>query len=76
MAYYVTVIDGPRSDFLAGPFNTHGAALAMVEPAREVCQNLIRESIWFGFGTAHVRTGRSRVGKLNDRLTMPDDRLP
>ena len=32
--YYVTAIDGPRRYFLAGPWPTHGEALAQVEAVR------------------------------------------
>ena len=77
MAYYVTVRDRQRVGFLVGPFNTHGAALAQVEPAREAAKEVNSDAHWFAFGTAHDKISRARVGRLNDRVNYQGtERLP
>jgi hypothetical protein len=71
MSFYVTIRDGGRVGWLAGPFNRHGDALRFVEPARRLAHELNREqATWAGFGTARRKADRNRVGILNDRLGL------
>ena len=40
MSFFVTVKDAGRVGYLAGPFRTHGEALAKVERARELAETV------------------------------------
>lgn len=73
MAFFVTVRAGERHRFLAGPFNTHGAALGQVDPARRAAYEVDRDAHWYAFGTARVRSGPVPVGLLNADLGLPID---
>ncbi len=70
--YYVTVRrDNGDAVFLAGPFrDNHRAALAMVDQARRVAQDLDPRAAWYGFGTARTAYSYDRPGKLNERLGL------
>ena len=74
MSYYVTVQDNGRSGFLAGPFRTHGDALRMVEPTRKAAREVDDRAHWYAFGTARIKTGHERAGRLNERLGIALDR--
>ena len=66
--YYVTVRDGTRHRFLLGPYkDDHATALAMVDEARRIAQELDRAAIWYAYGTARV-TGYAKPGILNDHI--------
>lgn len=56
--YYVSAIRDASGDPwypVSGPYKTHKAALAQVEPARVLCEKLDARALWMSFGT--VRTG-------------------
>jgi hypothetical protein len=60
--YYVTARDGPRTYFLAGPYDTHAEALAAVEPVRAVALDETRNAsagrAWFmAYGTSRGPAG-------------------
>lgn len=81
--FYVTVTDicGSKRGFLAGPYHTHGAALAAVPACERAARKVNRsEAAFAAFGTARVKTPamRHRVGtpKLNALIGYREDRLP
>jgi hypothetical protein len=67
--YYVSLRRGSRTALLAGPFATHTEALAMVDTAVKLA-NELDQWAWFDpFGTMSLpRAANNPVGKLNDRL--------
>lgn len=67
--YYTSVVDGPRMAVLAGPFRTHQEALDMVRPAKELAHQLDTKSVFYGFGTVKLATGKL-TGKLNEKLKV------
>lgn len=71
--YYITMIREPgpkqRVAWLVGPFETHAAALAMVEPARRLANRLDPWSDFDAFGTSSLPAGTGPVGKLNSALS-------
>ena len=70
--YYVTVRDGGRYDFLAGPFrDDHQAALDLVDRCREITEGLDTWAYFYAFGTARIDYGYSEPGKLNRHLGLP-----
>jgi hypothetical protein len=73
--YYVTIVRDRRVGWLAGPFAEHGAALAMVEPARAAAEAVDPFTVFDAFGTASVASGRGPRGALNARLGV-SDRVP
>lgn len=81
MAWYVTMIsnaDTPhrRVAWLAGPFNLAGSA-ARTEPiARRFVVDRLPQHSFDLFGITHVRNGRSIIGRLNDRIDLPEETLP
>lgn len=50
--YYVTVIDGTKPYFLAGPWETHAEALAQVESVRRFAEHTDPRAFWMAYGTA------------------------
>lgn len=78
-AYYVTMRDGQRVAYLAGPFAKHEHALALVSDAMiEACK--VRSEYHFcEFGTARMDAKiatdgthlRLPAGVLNERLKIP-----
>ena len=66
--YYVTARDGPRTYFLAGPYDTHVEALAAVEPARAIAMDETRNREWarahfMAYGTSRAQAGlRTALG--------------
>ena len=70
--YYVTVRNGDRYDFLAGPFrDDHQAALDLVDRCREITEGLDAWAHFYAFGTARIDYGYSEPGKLNRHLALP-----
>ena len=73
--YYVSVIDGPRTALLVGPFtNDHQAALDMVEQVRTKAEDLDPRAVFYAFGTARLEGGDKvpiRAGSLNKYFGMP-----
>jgi hypothetical protein len=63
--YYVSVVDGPQSNLLAGPYKTHAEALAMVEPTRTLANELVPHSHFYSFGTVAMNQVYTKPGKLN-----------
>lgn len=63
--FYVSVVDGPKYNVLLGPFPTHPAALAYVNPVKEIALRLDPKSHFYGFGTVGIDTGYSGPGLLN-----------
>jgi hypothetical protein len=67
--YYVSVIDGPRYQLLAGPYDTHAQALAQVDKSKSIAQDLDPRSVFYGFGTCRIEiTTIPRMGILNDKI--------
>ena len=67
--YYVSIIDGKQFNTVAGPFKTHQEALDMVEPAREIGNELDRKSHFYGWGTVKMENGY-KEGSLNIHLNI------
>lgn len=65
--YYVTVIDGERSNALAGPFRTHQEALNMVSETTRLACEYDAKGHWYAYGTAKLVNGH-RDGLLNSKL--------
>lgn len=72
--YYVSIVDGPRHALVAGPFQTHEAALRAVEPARKAGYDTDPKSHFYGWGTAKAPNGYP-VGKLNRSLEKISDAI-
>jgi hypothetical protein len=73
-AYYVTVIDGDRFGYLAGPWPTHAEALAHVGASRRVACDLDPRAHFYAFGTARLPDDDGvpiRAASLNGRLGLP-----
>ena len=69
--YYVSVEDGGRHILALGPYQEHGQALALVDTVRrEVLEKWDAggKAHWYGYGTAVVKHGPFRPGKLNATL--------
>jgi hypothetical protein len=66
-AFYVSVVDGEQFGLLAGPFATHDEALALVDKAQALAEELNRRAVFYSFGTVQMKTGE-RDGLLNSRL--------
>jgi hypothetical protein len=70
--YYVSVRDGKRFDFLAGPFkDNHQAALDCVARCREILVDLDPWADFHAFGTVRIDYDYDKPGKLNARLGLP-----
>jgi len=55
--YYVSVIDGPRSARVRGPFkDNHAAALAAVDKTRRQLEHLHPFAHFYAFGTCRLET--------------------
>jgi hypothetical protein len=65
--YYVSVVDGKRYNFLAGPFQTHQEALDRVDGARKIGQEMDPKAWFYGFGTCKAPNGY-REGLLNVQM--------
>jgi hypothetical protein len=63
--FYVSVVDGERFNFLAGPFDTHAEALAQVEPTRSRAEEVDPRACWYSFGTARAPAGYTAPGLLD-----------
>lgn len=70
VGYYVTMIRGRRKAWLLGPFDAHADALARVDEARRVAQEIDPWSDFDLFGTAKVRASRLPPGVLNKHLNL------
>lgn len=68
--FYVTVVDGDRHGKLAGPYKTHGEALADVEAVRSIAIDLDSKAHFYGFGTASTGSEYTKPGILNAQLAV------
>lgn len=68
IGYYVTVRDGKRVGFLAGPFADRETAEGVVEPVRREAQRHDEWATFYEFGTSRVEAAELRRGTLNARL--------
>lgn len=67
--YYVSMIDGPRTALLAGPFkNDHPAALALVDRAAKLAAEVDPKAHFYAFGTARMPDDYTKPGVLNAAL--------
>jgi hypothetical protein len=67
--FYVSLIRGARTALLAGPFETHTEALAMVTRAAAEAERVDPRAFWDAHGTCSLpRAAGNPHGKLNDRL--------
>ena len=79
--YYVTMVrdDGDRGRrvaWLAGPFrDDHAGALAMVDQARAIAEEVDPRAFWDAFGTSRVDHFRGPTGVLNARLGLTGPRF-
>ena len=55
--FYVTVIDGPRTGFLLGPYDTHKEALDKVDRGRQLAQEVNDWAWFYAYGTASAPHG-------------------
>jgi len=68
--YYVSVRDGQKFAYLAGPFRKHQEALDMVDAATKAAQNYGDPKAWFyAYGTCKAPNGH-REGLLNKALNL------
>ena len=68
--YYVSV-RRDNGDFrcLVGPFrDDHSAALALVDPARKIAQDVDPKAAWYSFGTVRTEYSYDKPGILNDKV--------
>jgi hypothetical protein len=67
--YYVSLRRGKRTALLAGPFKTHTEALATVDRAVKMANELDQWAWFDAFGTMSLpRDAGNPIGRLNDRL--------
>ena len=67
--YYVTAIDSGRVALLAGPFRSHEAALARVQPCKHIANLVDSRAVWWFYGTSRDKGGVTLpAGKLNEFL--------
>lgn len=69
--YYVSLRRGARTALLAGPFDTHTEALAMVDRAVKLANDLDQWAWFDPFGTMSLpRYPWNPKGKLNSKLGL------
>jgi hypothetical protein len=69
--YYVTIHDGARFGFLAGPFkDDHQAAIVLVARCQELAIQLDPWAHFSAFGTARIDYDYDKPGKLNAHLGL------
>lgn len=67
--YYVSVMDGPRTALVAGPWPTHAEACAALPSVKHVAYEVDVRSWFYAWGTARMRPCvKPRVGALNREL--------
>jgi hypothetical protein len=73
--YYVTVHDGKRFDFIAGPFrDNHQAALDLVARCQEIVVDLDPWAHFYAFGTARIDYDYDKPGKINAHLGLSTEK--
>lgn len=65
--FYVTVVDAGRVGYLAGPFRTHEAALAIVDKVRDMAVAADGYAHFYAYGTAKRPNGYLE-GLFNSKL--------
>ena len=65
-AYYVSVVDAGRFGLVAGPYDTHRAALDDVNKARKVACKADGYAWFYGWGTVRLEASVG-LGVLNKR---------
>ena len=70
IGYYVTMIDGPKTAWLLGPFDNHAQALALVEIARNAAIEINGFYHFCAFGTTRLTAAHLPPGKLNSKLMI------
>jgi hypothetical protein len=69
--YYVSCIDDDgRSFLMAGPYRTHGDALADERKACHIASGIDGRAWFMAWGTSHMREGELRQGVLNKHGKM------
>jgi hypothetical protein len=69
--YYVTIHDGARFGFLAGPFkDDHQTAIDLVARCQELAIQLDPWAHFSAFGTARIDYDYDKPGKLNAHLGL------
>lgn len=56
--FYVSVISGAKRALLAGPYDTHAAALERVETVRAKAETVDAWAVHYAFGTAGSEASR------------------
>ena len=62
--WYVVAANGPHYNLLAGPYQTHGEALAMLDKVRRVAYRISPMTVFYTFSTCRV-VGCSKPGLFN-----------
>ncbi len=68
--YYVSAIDAGTTYLMAGPYNTHEAALADVDKALRIADDIDGRAWFMGWGTIRMRNDYRIPGKLNELNLM------
>jgi hypothetical protein len=68
--YYVTVMDGRRIGFLAGPFRSHRIAAAFVKAAKRRAEEVNSRAVFYAYGVSRFKGHRDVAPKavLNSYL--------
>lgn len=66
--YYVTLRDGNRTAWLAGPYETHREALNKVEPVYALALEIDPRAWFMARGTASIISDNLPIGRLNKLL--------
>jgi hypothetical protein len=54
--YYISVRkEGGDWRMVSGPYDKHADALALVDKARGICQDMDPRSFWYAFGTVRIK---------------------
>ena len=54
--YYISVMkDGGDWRMVSGPYDKHADALALVDKARGICQDMDPRAHWYAFGTVRIK---------------------
>lgn len=69
--YYVSVKDGARVSFLAGPYPRHQQALDLVEAVRAKANDINSWAAFYSFGTLRTKDDYSTPGLFNQKF--PDE---
>jgi hypothetical protein len=73
--YYVTIHDGARFGFLAGPFrDDHRAAIDLVARCQELAIQLDPWAHFHAFGTARIDYDYHQPGTLNAHLGLSTEK--